>query len=323
MLFKNAKGPERGRTAGEVAAGIYIGGIAALAGATGVPYILFPELGALAHDVLTRPRGTWAKAPLLLVATPVLTALVGTLIARTMAYGVPSILLTIASAIVVIRLLRSPIAPAISAGLLPLTLGVTSWLYPPAILLGTGLLAGLVLLRRRFAPMPPEPVSATDRLDDLVEMPPAEYSWIPFFLAFLAFDGVLAVTTGWRFLLYPPLVVIGFEMFAHSAICPWSDRPLALPIACAASGAVGTAIVTLAGTGPIAVMVSMAGGIVILRLFRLHVPPALAVGLLPFVIDHVDARFPVAVGISTALLAGTFLLWRRVSSELRANEISE
>ena len=114
------------RKSGDLAAVAYIGGIASLAQATGVATVLFPELGALAHDVFTRPRGAWAKAPLLLVLTPVLTAVVGTLIARTMDYGLLSVLLTVGIALLVIRLLRSPIAPAISAGLLPVTLGVTS-----------------------------------------------------------------------------------------------------------------------------------------------------------------------------------------------------
>lgn len=53
-------------------------------------------------------------------------------------------------------------------------------------------------------------------------------------------------------------------------------------------------------------------GILILRLFDLHVPPALAVGLLPFVVPVVDCRFAVAVGIGTLSLNMLFLVWRRL-----------
>ncbi len=299
------------RMVAEVAAAGYIGGIAGLAQATGVPYVLFPELGALAHDVFTRPWGTWARAPVLLVVTPAVTAALGTLIARTMAYGVPSVLLAVAAAMLVIRLLRSPIAPAISAGLLPVTLDVTSWWYPPAIVVGTAVLAGLSVLVRRAVPPPPAPMPTADLIDDLIEMPPADYSWVPYFLGFLVIDAVLAAAAGWRFLLFPPLVVIGFEMFAHSAICPWAERPLRLPLACAATAAAGLFFVRLLGAGPTAAIASMAAGIVVLRLFRFRVPPALAVGLLPLVIDHPDGRFPLAVGIGTLGLTASFLLWRR------------
>lgn len=299
------------RRSGDLAAVAYIGGIASLAQATGVATVLFPELGALAHDVFTRPRGAWARAPLLLVVTPVLTAVVGTLIARTTDYGLFSVLLTVGIALVVIRLLKSPIAPAISAGLLPVTLGVTSWWYPPAIVLGTSLLAALSLLWIRMVPHHPGSATVAEAADDHPDLSSADYSWIPYFLAFLVLDGILAGFTGWRFLLYPPLVVIGFEMFAHSAACPWADRPLMVPVACTASGAIGVAVLTLMGPGPLAAMASMVGGIIILRLLALHAPPALAVGLLPFVIDHTDARFPVAVGIGTLVLTASFLLWRR------------
>ena len=53
--------------------GVYIAFIAEVAVATGAFYVMFPELGALSHDVYTRPRGTWASSPLLLAITPAIT----------------------------------------------------------------------------------------------------------------------------------------------------------------------------------------------------------------------------------------------------------
>ena len=108
------------RLGGELIALVYIAIIAEIACATGAVYVLFPELGALSHDVMTRPRGTWASAPLLLAITPVLTGVIGIVFTRSLPYGYLSVLLTVAGAITVILALRSPVAPAISAGLLPL-----------------------------------------------------------------------------------------------------------------------------------------------------------------------------------------------------------
>src|SRR5450631_223355 len=94
---------------GEVATAFYIIIIALIAQLTGLSFVLFPELGALSHDILKRPHGTWAKAPLMLVVTPFMTGVVGTLVTRNLPYSMVSVLLTVGSAILIIRLLRSPI----------------------------------------------------------------------------------------------------------------------------------------------------------------------------------------------------------------------
>jgi hypothetical protein len=52
---------------------------------------------------------------------------------------------------------------------------------------------------------------------------------VPFFLVFLVIALALVQATGWRFLLFPPLVVIAFEMFVHAQACPWAQRPLPFP----------------------------------------------------------------------------------------------
>ncbi|MDE2051082.1 MAG: HPP family protein [Gammaproteobacteria bacterium] len=298
----------------EAVSALYIGVIALIAQATGLFYVLFPELGALGHDILKRPRGTWARAPLLLVVTPFLTALGGTVIARHLPYGMLAVLLSVGYSVLIIGALSSPIAPAISAGLLPLCLSIRSWWYPPSLLIGTGLLAGIAALRNKIERVT-KPVIAEphDLADDIVEEAPADYSWVPFFVAFLLVTIAASAITGWRLVLFPPLVVIAFEAFAHSSVCPWAGRPIALTVACGLTALAGVLCAMYLGTGPIGAMCSMMAGIVVLRLLDLHVPPALAVGLLPFVIRQPDFQFPLAVTLGTALQAGALLAWRRIA----------
>ena len=131
--------------------------MALIAASTGLTFVLFPELGALSHDILKRPRGTWARAPWMLVITPFFTGMVGTLITQHFAYGPASVLGITGAAFFIIWLLRSPIAPAISAGLLPLTLGEPSWWYPPSLLVGLVLLAIFPQVWRRIVPPPSAP----------------------------------------------------------------------------------------------------------------------------------------------------------------------
>src|SRR5258708_1902645 len=155
------------RLGAELIAIIYIALIAGIAHATGAFYVMFPELGARSHDVFTRPRGPWAGAPMLLAITPVLTGVIGIVLTRALPYGYLSVLLTVGGAVAVILALRSPIAPAISAGLLPLVLGVKSWWYPPAIALGTVILTALSVLWSKLSLTHNwlEPVSVTEALD--------------------------------------------------------------------------------------------------------------------------------------------------------------
>jgi len=168
------------RLGAELIALLYIAVIAEIASATGAFYVLFPELGALSHDVFTRPRGPWAEAPVLLAITPVLTGAIGIFFTCALPYGYLSVLLTVASAVSVILTLKSPIAPAISAGLLPLVLGVRSWWYPPGILLGTVLLALLSLPWKRltFVNLPALEPTTEDIIHDMVELAPAGYYWL-------------------------------------------------------------------------------------------------------------------------------------------------
>lgn len=300
------------RFAAELIALIYIAVIAEIASATGAFYVLFPELGALAHDVFTRPRGAWARSPLMLAITPFLTAVIGIVFTRALPYGYLSVLLTVGSSVALIMLLGSPIAPAISAGLLPLVLGVKSWWYPPGVLLGTVLLAALSILWQRLSVAQNwlEPLTPVDVVDETLEQNPATSWWLIALMLFVAMAVLVVKLTGLRFVLFPPLVVIGFEMFGHTAICPWAKRPMFLPAACFLTAAGGLLFWNLLGVGPVAVGCSMAGGMAVLRLFDLHVPPALAVALLPFVMEHPTIAYPISVGIGTMLMTLWFLLYQ-------------
>lgn len=280
----------------------YVALVAAVAGATGAFYIMFPELGALAYDVFGRPRGRWSNAPIHLATTPVVTGAVGILITRSLPYGFLSVLLNVGGALVVIIALGSPIAPAISAGLLPLVLGVKSWGYPPGIMFGTVLLAWASVLWRALM------VDRGDALRRRVQSAPATPQglfWVMAYFAFLIGAVAMVRLTGLRFILFPPLAVIGFEMFGHTESCAWAGQPFRLPIVCFLTAAGGLAFHHLLGVTWITAALSMGWGMAVLQVLRVHVPPALAVALLPMVMDAPTAWYPCSVGLGTL----TLTLW--------------
>jgi hypothetical protein len=54
----------------------------------------------------------------------------------------------------------------------------------------------------------------------------------------------------------------------------------------------------------------MAWGFLVLYLLELHVPPAMAVALIPMIMTRPTAAFPVAVALGTMLLTICYLLYR-------------
>jgi len=302
------------RTSAEILATLYMAGIAASANRLHLFYILFPELGALAIDVLTRPYGKWAKEPWKLVATPAATAVVGVAVSRHLAYGVSGILLIMALSIAIILIFRSAVVPAISAGVLPLILGVRSWLYPPSILFGLIVLSGVLLVWRRCAPA--RKLGYLNRSDlraiEVLETRPKSNSWFVILFLFTTVMGVLAALTGWRFILFPPLLVMAYEMLGHPDTCAWAKPPFYFPLACCLAAVTGVLACRWIRPEPLAVMFTLAASVVFLRLFRLRMPPALSIGLLPFVMTSPTFKYAVSVGIGTLALTGTFLLYRKL-----------
>jgi hypothetical protein len=309
-LPAHSQAPAWREWAGDAAALVYIALIATIATATGAFFVMFPELGALSQDVFTRPRGTWGSSPLFVAITPVLTGLVGSAMTNALPYGLVSVMLTVGASILIIELLHSPVAPAISAGLLPVVVDIHSWWYAPGILLGCFLLALLSIPWKRLMAPPLGFATTADHLADVLEETPPRFAWLLPLLGFVAAATLLVELTGLRFILFPPLVVIGFEMFGHTEICPWAKRPLWLPIACFLTAAGGLLFLRLLGFGPLAAACDMAWGIFVLRLFDLHVPPAFAVALLPMVMHHPTIAYPFSVGAGTLLMTLWFLFYQ-------------
>ncbi|HTK00603.1 MAG TPA: HPP family protein [Bordetella sp.] len=297
---------------GEVLALAFVAGTSQLAIATGVAYMLFPEMGALAYDTCKRPFGVWASTPASLFLAPTVGACIGTAISSGLPHGLPAAALCIAVSVGLLRLARSPVAPAISAAYLPLSLGVKTWHYPMSIALVTGALALLVVVRHGLSKIKTRPASKRRGrdIDDVLESVPNRFGWTFAFGTFLLLAYAMAHMSGLPFILFPPLVVIAYEMLAHSEVCPWARRPRTLPIACTLGAAIGAVSVLWWGIGPLSVVISLGAGIATLRALKLHMPPVLGISLLPQVIPHVNWEFVLAVAIGTGTLTGFFLVVR-------------
>jgi hypothetical protein len=274
----------------EAIAGLFVASIATLAWLTHLP-LLFPELAALAYGVFTNPVGPWARAPVHLLLTPVLTALIGTALARHFGFGVASVTLSVLSSVAGLALLRSPITPAISAGLLPVVLNMHSYAYPLSVALAVALLiaAHRVLNGRNSGQRP--------------SLPPWRHKELRIYGLFIIVLALAAMFSGWRLILFPPLAVLAFDRLVLGAKHLWRARVPVLLLGGGLNSMFAALLLDLLGSTPLAVACGVAAGILLLRLLRTSVAPVLAIGLLPFVTGQGDAR---AVG---AILLGLLALY--------------
>ena len=240
-----------------------------------LPFVLFPELGALGLVIFSDPRHPWARSPVLLMLTPFLTGVLGLMLTREMDYGLVAVLLNVAGSLLLISGLRSPIAPALSAGLLPLVLEIRDWSYPFSILIGTGGLALVIMVRTHLH----REHWKQDSPAEGQTMPPLRQWILPFGL-FLLGGLALVQLTGSRLVLFPPLLVIAFETIVNRLHCPWRGRYGAVLLVANASALVGLILVKLLGVVPAASFLAVLATLALLHLTRLTFPPALGLALL-------------------------------------------
>nr|WKF61735.1 hypothetical protein HUO10_006267 [Paraburkholderia busanensis] len=265
-------------------------------------YTFFPELAALAYGVFMRPAGPWATAPLMVVATPTVTALWGFTVASHLPYGIPAACLCIAGSILVVRTMKSAVFPAVPAGFLPLVFNVTSAHYVAFIAFDTALLGLLsIAYRRWWQSGTAAPGIASRRGPAPAHASSKTVRWGVFSIV-LALAYLLADLTGVRLILFPPLIVIAYETLVRIETCPWSQRCTWLPLICMVTATLGWCGVDLFGTGPLSVLFALAASILLIHVTDTFMLPALAISVIPQIMHHTDWKYPLAIGAGTSVV---------------------
>jgi hypothetical protein len=276
--------------------------VAALSARPGWSYLLFPELAALSTTVLQDPWGVWGRRPWQLVLLPALAGVAGLWISLHVSPTGVAVLLAVLAAKLLLLLVRSPLAPALSAAALPVILGLRSWAYPLQISLGLAAFTALLLLVRRARPQAAPPLAPS---------PPGHQRsgmlrWLAYLLPLLLIERLSGLHT----LLLPPLIVISHEGLIDPAHCPWRGRSgWLLPLAFGTAAAIGLLSAHWLGHAPaLATALSMSLCLLLLRRLHLHLPPVYAMAVLPQLLDDPGPRVLVGVILGASLLA--LLEWR-------------
>lgn len=323
-----------------LASAVYLGLITALARVSGIDLLLFPELAALTTVVIANPGHAWARSPRLLVLTPCLTGMVGTALSNLLSESPLTVVLVVTLSLLLIRALGSTVMPALSAGLLPLALGLHSWIYPLALLPGSLGLALLIRLRRRWPCWPrprwrqagrrPAPLAVPGCVPGVaapqrprIEPFPSPRLWLGPLALFLAGALLLVRLLGSPLVLYPPLLVLAWETLAQPDHCPWRGRLGAVLAATAIAAGAGLLLVRWLGPVPLATVLTVLLVAALLALLRLHCPPCFAVSLLPFVIDAPTAALPLHVLAGSGWLVVVSALSAALHGRRRGRECAQ
>lgn len=272
----------------------------AVAEATGQREVVFPEAAALGVGLWLMPKAVWSvrwwHIPLLLVAA----AFIGLGLNMLPVFFEVRFLLAFVLAMTMLRLARCNMYPAVSAAMLPVLVGTTSWVYPLSVLvIALVLVAGQRLMQQ----------------EQRIEYHP--FSFMQFAFLFIALAVPLAImlavnTPTIHFLVVPPLVVTMIEFAGRRS--GFRERPWTIWVMLLCASVLGTMARYLLS---ILCSLSMAVGTLVavalmLLLFRRLKPfaPALAIAVVPMLLPtEVLLWFPllVAAGAAWFILAGMFL----------------
>jgi hypothetical protein len=289
-----------------------------LAGWWGEKEMIFPEILALAVGMWVAEKPHWHVTAGALCLAPTLAAGVGVLLVRYSQLPTAAmILLAFVLTALLLETLRANLMPAISAGILPILIGNSSWSYPLAV---AGLcvlvaLGGMFRARRRNR--------AGERSWLEHPAPRQSLSFWSKLLAIVALPTVVAPSVGLPFLIAPPLIVTLVE-----ASLPQNPSRRRLPEAfflltgAAWGGMLAQSILVLSLGWPDWV----AAALVVTALFALfewrdlRLPPAGAIALLPLLLtaEQLPAYpWQVMAGAAFFLLA-SFAFFREAPEERRA-----
>jgi HPP family len=265
-----------------------------LARVLGTHAIIFPEGAALGMGIWVLGLPGWVASRWHVVALPPLCAAAGVVLAGTDLSRTAAEIAAVTFGLVVLQVFDSRLAPALSAGVLPIVFGIDEWSYPLAVL---AVCVTIAMLWRLIH----HPVAR--RLDDIVPerypWPVALVAWIVIVAWILAAGRALELSA---VVLAPPLFVSALEWLGRGELAPGDGlRRVGLLTGAAVSGSVAAQLISVGWiAGPLAICATVA----LMWLLATPHPPALAIALIPQIVGT-----PGVWSYTTSIAAGAGALY--------------
>ena len=291
---------------------ILVGTMTFVAEILGEGEIIFPEITALAIGYMVAQKQSWKVNDSRMIALITICAVVGVLIVRYIKVGLYlEILIAFAFAQLLFMFSGTTFAPMISAIVLPVMMQTESFIYPIAAFLLT---IAVILFRRLLVKVkirdkedfqPVNLHTKGDMIDTAVR------------IICVAVVGFLAVWTGFKFAIAPPLLV-AFTEFSRPKNKARNKPVKAVLVitACAFVGAVSRFVLNMTIGLPLTVAALTATVIMLVIVYcsKMFIPPAGALTILSMIIPSESVLlYPLQIFVGTAviMLISQFLFMKR------------
>ena len=286
---------------------------------TGEKEIIFPEIAALVIGAWIAEKQPWTvnKRRIFLLMT--ISAFAGVCIVRYLHF--PLIAEVVLSFVIIgaaLTFAGTTLLPVISACILPVYMGVTSWVYPISV----SVMAFLIILFQWIME------KNGLRRKNVYKKPESDYKmecakWVKLG-AVLFLILLLPFKSNYLFITAPPLIVAFAEM--SNIKCPARKHPFkiySILVLAAFSGTALKEVLNMYLHMPLVLCAILACIILFMTFERLNVlfPPAGAILLLPLLLDGWDLKwYPLEVTIGAAVfIAAAMLLFRSNLSQIKEN----
>lgn len=291
-----------------------------LAESLGEKEIIFPEITAMAIGAWVAPQQIWRTNRLRIVLLIAIFAVLGVLLVRYL--PLPFYLQVLVAFVIVsvgFLLSGTTFAPVISAMVLPVLLGTTSWVYPLAATVMALIIVIVQWVLERMGLYPHY---------DFSPLPaPGKQKWLALGkrIVIVAALAALALGVDLKFCIAPPLLVAFTELSApHSTA---RQRPLLVVLlitGCAVVGALSRFCLSVWLGWPLAVSAVLATALMLWakRSLQMYLPPAGAIGILAMLIPQTELwLYPLEILLGSSLLVICALVFFRDKKQ-RQDQIS-
>lgn len=283
---------------------LLVGPMLGIAGAAGVDEVIFPEGAALVMGIWGLGLPGWTASRWRIVVLPPACAVAGILIVRADIPLEVAEIVGVSFGLLALAALDSRLAPSLSATALPIVFDVSEWAYPIAVLV----ICVVIVVGLRWPAALPAPSARPGRYPWRV----AAAAWVAIAAWILLGGGLLSLTP---VALAPPLFVSALDWLGQGGAGADLVQRWALMVGAGLVGASALAVIPVAW---VAGLLAAAATLVLMRVLATPHPPALAVALIPQIVDTLEPwEFAVAIGAGAGALYMGVLLLSRVPAYAR------
>ena len=251
--------------------------------------IILPEIGALTAGTWIYQNDGWIHQPTKIFLAPSGTAIIGFLVNQLSIGYAQKVLIGLLLMLILLKILRSNLAPSFATGLLPIIINATHWSFIVAILLFTLALMCGVFLQGSYKETTPDKAIQKHHMIIFTIM---AIVWVGA-VWFFGFAQMAAI---------PPVMVVFFEVLQKPDY-KWRMAAKHF-IALVGAASIGIFVHTFIASWIISALIAMPLVFILLQLLRIKLPAAFAFPLLALVLPKsMFHMLPI-----TAILASTFFL---------------